>query len=177
MEINKKIDELNKIEEEYIVAEVYYNMIHRYGLPLTILKKYINEINAKINNIIHNIVNWSAYLKVEGENIDIVIQKMDGFTSLANENGSGMQTNLVGLAIRAALVLVSRIAKCKILFFDEPLTAFDDEKKRDVSKVFNYLRTMFPAIFIISHIEVHDICNNIIQIEKEIGGFAKLSKS
>ena len=164
-EINAKFVEFEQIEKEYLIYETYYLAMHRDGLPKNIIMNYINIINSKISNILKDVVNWNIELQYQNDELNILVRDSSGMEY--EKNISGMQTSLIGLTIRAVLVLVSKISKCKILLLDECLGTLDDEMIMEIPKVFDYLKTMFKNVIIISHIPIHDTCDHLIIIERE----------
>jgi DNA repair exonuclease SbcCD ATPase subunit len=172
-EINDKFIEFDEIEKKYLIYETYYLAMHRDGLPKNIIMNYINIINSKVVNILKDVVNWNIKLEYQNDELNIVVQDSNGLEY--EKTISGMQTSLIGLAIRSVLVLVSKISKCKILLLDECLGTLDDEMILEMPKVFDYLKGMFKNIIIISHIPIHDSCDHLIIIDRE-GDYSKITQ-
>lgn len=171
--IDKQLEDIKIVENEFEVYNAYYSAVQRDGLPKSIIVKYIDIITNKINEILKDIVDWKVKLRSDDKNIEIIIEESNGFESNADETGSGMQVTLIGLTLRVILNVISKKSKSKFLFIDEPFAALDYEIKSKIESYFNHLKQIFSHIILISHLEIQDICDNIIITEK-IDGQSKL---
>jgi exonuclease SbcC len=84
----------------------------------------------------------------------------------ALELGSGMEKFVSSLAIRAALIDVSNLPRPNFLAIDEGFGNLDSENMNSVYQLFEYLKTSFDFIFVISHIDVmRDTVDDLMEIE------------
>ena len=171
--INKQLKDIKIVEKDFEIYDAYYSAMQRDGLPKSMMIKYINIITNKMNDFLKDIVDWRMKLRSDNDNIEIIIEENNGFESNADETGSGMQVTLIGLTLRVILNIISKKAKSKFLFIDEPFLSLDYEIKSKIEHYFDHLRRLFSHIVIISHLEIQDICDNIIIAEK-INGKSKL---
>ena len=85
-----------------------------------------------------------------------------------------MEKLLSSIAIRAALVKISSLPKCNIFAIDEGFGSLDSDNLNEMKNLFEYLKTLFDHILIITHIEgMQDVCDNIINVEKK-DGFSRI---
>ena len=78
------------------------------------------------------------------------------------------------LAIRVALINVSNLPRPNFLAIDEGFGTLDSENLNSMESMFEYLKTEFDYIIIISHIEsLKDITDNLIEINRK-GDFSNV---
>ena len=81
-----------------------------------------------------------------------------------------MEKTIASIALRAALSNITLMPRCDMLVIDEGFGVLDPENLSGLSDLFIHLRTLFPLIIIISHIEgMSDICDNVIMVERNNG--------
>lgn len=183
--IDKDIDDINSIierisveEKKYKLMNIYCDAMHRTGLPIDILKKYIPKINYEINKILGSIVDFEAFLNVEdGEtDIDLVMKYNWG-------NGKtrpsimccGMEKMIMNMAIRCAILSVSNLNVSSSWYIDEGFGTLSPENRILMKKFFEAVHDKFRNILIISHLdELKDIVDYPIIIESS-NGISKLN--
>ena len=85
-----------------------------------------------------------------------------------------MEKFISSLAIRSALVSVSNLPKPNFLAIDEGLGNLDSENLNSMFMLFDYLKTQFNFLLIISHLEaVRDVVDNLIDIKK-VNNYSKI---
>jgi DNA repair exonuclease SbcCD ATPase subunit len=171
--IDKQIKEFELMEKEYMVYETYYHAVHRDGIPKSIVAHYIQLLNSTMTNMTKNVVDWNINAIMQDEELLFKVKEKSGLEYHVEKQASGMQVTIIGLAFRAALVLISRIAKCKILLLDEPLGPLDANMLGEIPKLFRYLKGLFKNVMVISHVTIYDICDNVLLINKS-NGFSKI---
>ena len=84
----------------------------------------------------------------------------------------GMERFISGLAIRVALINVCNLPRPNFLVIDEGFGTLDNENLQSLFLLFNYLKTQFDFVMIISHIDsMRDVVDNLIEIKK-VDGFS-----
>ena len=125
------------------------------------------RLESEINNILSQICDFSVLIVPDDKNINMFLvydenRRYD--LSLA----SGMEKFISSIAIRVALINISNLSRPDILFIDEGFGTLDTENLNSMSILFDYLKTQFETIFIISHIDqLKDISDMTIDITKE----------
>ena len=68
-EINKKIDQIKIIEQEYKLYEAYCQAVSRDGIPFDVITATVPEIQTEVNNILGQIADFTALFETDGKNI------------------------------------------------------------------------------------------------------------
>ena len=161
-------ENLSKIEGlsvKYQAYEYYLESIKRDGVPYELISRFIPQIEQHINSILSQIVDFNVVMEVDGKNINAYIAYNENeFWAL--ELGSGMEKFVSSLAIRAALINISNLPRPNFLAIDEGFGNLDSENMSSVYQLFDYLKTSFEFIMVISHIDVmRDEVDDLIEIE------------
>jgi DNA repair exonuclease SbcCD ATPase subunit len=143
--------------------------VGRDGVPYELMSKAIPNIEAEINNILSQVVNFTVSLQVDGKNINgKLTYDYDRIWPL--ENSSGMERFVSSLAIRVALMNASNLPKSNFMIIDEGFGVLDAEHIGSMQTLFNLLKTQFDLILIVSHLETtRDMVDNLIEIRREDG--------
>ena len=168
-------DQLNKVkelEDSYEAYKLYTNIISRDGIPYEIITKTLPEIEKEVNNILHQLVEFTISLQTDGKNIMTNIIYDDRQWPL--EMASGMEKFISGLAIRVALINISNLPRPNIICIDEGFGCADSDHLGQMGALFNYLKHQFDFIWVISHLDqMRDMVDGQIEIKKE-NGFSKV---
>jgi DNA repair exonuclease SbcCD ATPase subunit len=172
----KNIEEkINKVKELEIKNEYYKNYtlaINRDGIPYELIRQALPVIQREVNDILHQIVEFTVSLKTDGKNVSTYIVYEDKSWPL--EMGSGLEKFVSSLAIRVALINISNLPRSTFMAVDEGFGCADKENLLSMSNLFGYLKTRFDFIWIISHLdEMRDMVDKHIEIKKE-NGFSKV---
>ena len=171
--ILSQIDKIKKLEEDQKALELYIEAVKRDGVPYELIKQSIPSIEGEINNILSQIVEFSMELEMDGKNINAYINYDDQRWAL--ELCSGMERFISGLAIRVALINICNLPHPTFLIIDEGLGSLDSENLQSVFMLFNYLKTQFEFVVLISHLDTsRDFADQLIEIRKE-KGFSKVN--
>jgi DNA repair exonuclease SbcCD ATPase subunit len=85
-----------------------------------------------------------------------------------------MEKFISGIAIRNALLNYSNLPRPNFIAIDEGFGVLDSENMSALYNIFQYLKTQYKFILIISHIDaLKDMAENQIEIYKD-GGFSKV---
>lgn len=172
---NKKqelLDKLREAEQLEMTYEAYTNYllaVGRDGVPYELMSKTIPTIEAEINNILSQVVDFNVSLEVNGKNIEGKLT-YDNERIWPLENSSGMERFVSSLAIRVALMNASNLPKPNMLIIDEGFGALDADHLHSMQTLFNILKTQFDFILIVSHLETaRDMVDTLINIRREDG--------
>ena len=79
-----------------------------------------------------------------------------------------MERFISSIAIRVALINVSNLPRPNLLVIDEGFGTLDADNLNSLSMLFQYLKTQFKFILIISHIEaLRDVVDKLVEIKKD----------
>jgi DNA repair exonuclease SbcCD ATPase subunit/DNA repair exonuclease SbcCD nuclease subunit len=168
-------DQLNKVkelEDSYEAYKLYTSIISRDGIPYDVITKTLPEIEKEVNNILHQIVEFSVTLQTDGKNIMTNIVYDDKRWPL--EMASGMEKFISGLAIRVALINISNLPRPNIICIDEGFGCADSDHLGQMGSLFTYLKHQFEFIWVISHLDqMRDMVDQQLEIKKE-NGYSKI---
>jgi DNA repair exonuclease SbcCD ATPase subunit/DNA repair exonuclease SbcCD nuclease subunit len=165
----KAFHRLQDLEKQLKVANVYLKATHRDGIPYQVILNYLPVINFEVNNVLSDIVDFTIYImpdQTDRKALQIYISYKDG-EERQIDVASGMERMLSSLALRAALIKISKLPKPSIWIIDEGFGSLDKDNLQSMRHLFHKLKTMFSNIMIISHVtQLRDIVDNEIRIEK-----------
>ena len=171
-----QLDKYKKLETEYKAYGYYLESVKRDGIPYDLITKAMPKIEAEINNVLNQVVDFNMVLQSDGKNINgYIIYDEDNFWPL--ELTSGMERFLSSLAIRIALINVSALPRPNFIAIDEGWGSLDAEHISAVVNLFDYFRNKFDFSIIISHVDtMRDMVDNLIEVNK-INGFSQICHS
>lgn len=170
----ESLETYKQLETEYKAYEYYLESVKRDGVPYELIAKAMPKIEAEINNVLNQVVDFNMVLQSDGKNINgYIIYDEDNFWPL--ELTSGMERFISSLAIRIALINVSALPRPNFIAIDEGWGSLDTEHISAVVNLFEYFRTKFDFSIIISHVDsMRDMVDNLIEVNK-INGFSQIS--
>jgi len=170
----EQLERYRQLETEYKAYEYYLESVKRNGIPYELVAKAIPKIEAEINNVLNQIVEFNMVLNTDGKNINgYIIYDEDNFWPL--ELTSGMERFISSLAIRIALINVSALPRPNFIAIDEGWGSLDAEHISSVVNLFEYFRTKFDFSIIISHVDsMRDMVDNLIEVNKQ-NGFSNIN--
>jgi len=169
------IVELKELECNYRDYQYYLNATHRDGIPHNIIASIIPQVEEEINNILGQLVDFSIVLHADDKAINAYIAyDEDNYWPL--ELTSGMEKFVASLAIRTSLINISSLPRPNFIAIDEGFGALDQTNLSSMVMLFEYLKTQFKFIMIISHIDsMRDVVDSHIEINKT-NGRSKIEK-
>ena len=170
----KQLSELSNIREMCTAYEHYIRIMGKDGIPHQILTQKLPLINEEINKILSNVADFGVFLEHDSEeqSIRFFIQ-YGSYKSRLLELGSGAEKFLASIAIRNALLNISVLPKTNMLLIDEGFGKLDPKNLESIQRMFDYLKTVFDHIIIISHLDnMKDMVDNIIDITTDEEGYA-----
>lgn len=167
--INGSIEQAHDLEEKYKAYEYYLNAIQRNGVPYELVSNILPYVQEEVNTILSQIVDFSIEFDVDGKNINTQISYGDN-KKWPLELTSGMEKFISSLAIRVGLINVSNLPRPNFLAIDEGFGNLDTNNLNSIFMLFDYLKTEFEYIMVISHIDLmRDITDNLLEISKQQG--------
>lgn len=172
----ESLDVYKQLEIEYKAYEYYLDSVKRDGVPYELIAKAMPKIEAEINNVLNQVVDFNMVLQSDGKNINgYIIYDEDNFWPL--ELTSGMERFISSLAIRIALINVSALPRPNFIAIDEGWGSLDADHISSVVNLFEYFRTKFDFSIIISHVDsMRDMVDNLIEVNK-LNGYSQIQHS
>jgi len=173
--IEKQIETIEKCEIEQSAYEYYLAAMGKDGVPYNIISDAVPRIEQEVNNILSQIVDFSMAIETDGKNINVFVKYEDKKWPL--ELCSGMEKFVSALALRVALINVSNLPRPNFLVVDEGFSALDSTNMAMLHSLFDYLKTNFDFIIVISHLDaMRDMVDKQLEIKKE-NGFSKIDNT
>jgi DNA repair exonuclease SbcCD ATPase subunit len=146
--------------------------ISRDGIPYNLISKALPTIESEINNILHQIVEFTVNLTTDGKNV-IGHINYEG-KKWPIEMGSGLEKFVLSLAIRVALINISNLPRPNFIAIDEGFGCADKDNLNSMSSLLSYFRDVFDFIWVVSHLDaMKDMVDKQLEIKKE-RGFSKI---
>jgi DNA repair exonuclease SbcCD ATPase subunit len=168
------IDRLKELERQYKGYEYYLEAVKRNGVPYQLITEALPKIEAEINNILNQVVDFVVTLETDGKNINgYIVYDNDNYWPL--ELTSGMEKFISSLAIRASLINITSLPRPNFLAIDEGFGVLDSDNLNSMYLLFDYLKSQFGFIMCISHIDaMRDIVDKLIEIKK-VNGYSQIN--
>tara|TARA_R110002153_G_scaffold64821_10_gene173777 strand:+ start:1387 stop:4539 length:3153 start_codon:yes stop_codon:yes gene_type:complete len=170
--INDSIEKADELENKLKAYEYYLDSIKRDGVPYELIADALPYIEEAVNEILSQIVEFNIKFETDGKNILTYIKYDKSMWPL--EMTSGMEKFISSLAIRVALVNVSNLPRPNFLAIDEGFGNLDSDNLNSMFMLFEYLKTEFDFILIISHLDaLKDAADGLFEINIT-DGFSKI---
>ncbi len=148
----KNVQELKEKKNECGLLQILEQSLGKDGLPLKILNAYLQPITDSINSIIAPFI--PRKIKLYINNDDLIL---DSFTSSDSTKSvfihGGMESFILDIAFKITLSNFAKLPKCNILFLDEGISAFDNERLSNIDMLFNFINRYFSKTILITHID------------------------
>jgi DNA repair exonuclease SbcCD ATPase subunit len=170
--VTDKMTEAKDLEEKFQIYEYYLDAVKRDGVSYELIAKALPVIEGEVNNILQQIVEFGIVFDMSGKNVNARIVYEDQSWPL--EMCSGMEKFISGLAIRVALINVCNLPRPNFLVVDEGFGTLDSDNLQSIFMMFDYLKTQFDFINIISHLDaMRDVVDTLVEIKK-VDGFSQI---
>ena len=164
LQIADNLTQMQTYEEKFIAYEHYLKATHRDGIQYELIKKILPIFEQEINNILSQIVDFKTLIYIDEKNIEMNIVYNDKTWPL--KLTSGMEKFISSIAIRVALTKIANITKPNFLIIDEGMGNLDSDNLSNIPILFNYLKSEFDFVFVISHLAImRDMTDRIIEID------------
>jgi exonuclease SbcC len=171
--LSEKLNSIRETDRIYKKYSVYLQAVGRDGIPAMIIKKKLPIINHKINSLLKSMVAFKVEMNInlKGDVKEVFYFSENKMDTLPIGSGSGSVKFIASTAISDALHYVSSLIKPSLKVIDEGFDTLDNKKLVELNSMFNYLKSKYKNIFIVTHkSEVRDYVDNIIEVEKTKDG-------
>lgn len=174
------LDKKGVLQEKAVEVElydVYLQAVSKNGVPYNLLQKILPAIESEVNIILNQLVDFTLVLNTdEKSNINCYISYGDS-NNWPVELASGMERFIVSIATRVALINVTSLPRPNFLAIDEGFGVLDSDNLNSLYLLFDYLKTQFDFILIITHIDaMKDFVDDMIFITKNTAGFSQIGQ-
>ena len=172
--LEKAISQIKEIRETCSAFEHFIDAMGKDGIALQVLKQKLPVINEEINKILQSATEFGVHIEYDNEDQSIRLYIQYGqYKSRLLELGSGAEKFLASVAIRSALLSISNLPRSNMFIIDEGFGKLDPQNLEAVSRMFDYLKTAFDHVIVISHSEImKDLVDNMVEITQDDEGYA-----
>lgn len=157
------------IEQKIQDYELYLKLVSNDGIPQLIINDALPIIENEVNTVLdHMMAGFQLGITSEDKNINLYIKYDDQQWPLALS--SGMEKFVSSLALRVGLINVSNLPRPNFLVIDEGFGTLDTDNLSNMKGAFEYLKTRFDSVFIISHLDtIKDFMDYLLPVNVEDG--------
>jgi len=165
----KSISEMEELEDKVGAYQYYLSAVSRDGVPYKLIQDALPTIEGEVNNILSQIVDFGIIFEMDGKTINNhIVYDDDNIWPL--ELSSGMERFISSLALRVGLINVCNLPRGNFLAIDEGFGSMDSDNLNSIYNFFQYLKTQFQFVVIVSHIEqMRDTVDTLLEIKKQSG--------
>ena len=164
--LDSEIKDLVDAEQKVQDYELYLRLVSADGIPRLIINDALPVIEAEVNTVLdHMMAGFHLGITNEDKNINLYIRYDDQEWPLSLS--SGMEKFVSSLALRVGLINVSNLPSPNFLVIDEGFGTLDTDNLSNMKGAFDYLKTRFDSVFIISHLDtIKDFMDYLLPINK-----------
>ena len=172
--LDEEIKDLVEAEQKVADYEVYLRLVSRDGIPQLIINDALPIIENEVNAVLdHMMAGFQLGITNEDKNINLYIRYDDQEWPL--NLSSGMEKFVSSLALRVGLINVSNLPSPNFLVIDEGFGTLDTDNLSNMKGAFEYLKTRFDSVFIISHLDtIKDFMDYLLPVTVGDDGFSKV---
>ena len=172
--LGEEIKDLVEAEQKVADYEVYLRLVSRDGIPQLIINDALPIIENEVNAVLdHMMAGFQLGITNEDKNINLYIRYDDQEWPLSLS--SGMEKFVSSLALRVGLINVSNLPSPNFLVIDEGFGTLDTDNLSNMKGAFEYLKTRFDSVFIISHLDtIKDFMDYLLPVNVGDDGFSKV---
>ena len=167
---HETLQKTEKLSEDLQLYKWYVKAVRRDGIPTRILQQFVPKIEDRVNAILSQIAEFAVMVDLDDKDIHMrIVYGEEQIWSI--EMGSGMEKFVSSLAIRSALAELSTVPKPQFLMVDEGFGNLDSDNIGNIYQIFDYLKSRFEFIFVISHIDLmRGVVDDTIEVRQNSNG-------
>ena len=172
--LGEEIKDLVEAEQKVADYEVYLRLVSSDGIPQLIINDALPIIENEVNAVLdHMMAGFQLGITSEDKSINLYIRYDDQEWPLSLS--SGMEKFVSSLALRVGLINVSNLPCPNFLVIDEGFGTLDTDNLSNMKGAFDYLKTRFDSVFIISHLDtIKDFMDYLLPVNVGEDGFSKV---
>ncbi len=164
--LDDEIKQFIAIEQRIQDYDIYLKLVSSDGIPQLIINDALPIIENEVNAVLeHMMAGFDISIVSEEKSINLYIKYGEDKWPL--DLSSGMEKFVSSLAIRVGLINVSNLPHPNFLVIDEGFGTLDSDNLSNMKGAFDYLKTRFDSVFIISHLDtIKDFMDYLLPINK-----------
>jgi DNA repair exonuclease SbcCD ATPase subunit len=166
-----------KIEKERMLELLdIYKMAIKF-IPMILINKIKPILSRKVNDLLTVVTNFTLEFNFDDNKIDIYLSRSAyNNKNIIINNASGFERFISSIAIRLALMEISKLPSPTIMIIDEGWSCFDTENLNNMDVILDHLKQRFDYILTISHLQtIRQHCDYQIGLVKDDNGFSKVN--
>jgi DNA repair exonuclease SbcCD ATPase subunit len=173
--VDIQVKQFIDIEQKIQDYELYLKLVSNDGIPQLIINDALPIIESEVNIVLdHMMAGFQLGITNEDKSINLTIRYDDQEWPL--NLSSGMEKFVSSLALRVGLINVSNLPCPNFLVIDEGFGSLDSENLSNMRGAFDYLKTRFQSVFIISHLDtIKDFMDYLLPINNTSDGYSKIT--
>lgn len=149
--IEDKLFRIEKYKEQIRrdeIFKIYQKCVHRDGIPTSLLKLSINNINDEISNVLKK-QDYIAYFDTD---LNLLMSSLNKLSSNQNViEGSGKERTFIALGLILALRRINNTSKPNFILLDEMTGKLIDESVEEFMELLYNIKELIDKIIIIEH--------------------------
>ena len=172
--LGEEIKDLVEAEQKVSDYETYLRLVSSDGIPQLIINDALPIIENEVNAVLdHMMAGFQLGITSEDKSINLYIRYDNQEWPL--NLSSGMEKFVSSLALRVGLINVSNLPSPNFLVIDEGFGTLDTDNLSNMKGAFEYLKTRFDSVFIISHLDtIKDFMDYLLPVNVGEDGFSKV---
>jgi DNA repair exonuclease SbcCD ATPase subunit len=176
--IKSKKKKLSKIQKEILILDNKKSVFGKNGATADIIGSCLDEIEDEANSLLQDIDPDGKSIRFDtkrelktgeiADTLDIWIKTSKSDSERLWETFSVGQKSIINFCVRfslASYLLRKKSIWLGMVVLDEVFTSLDKFNRNGIVKVVNYLKKEFNQIFVISHTELKDKFESLIEVQ------------
>ena len=170
---NKNNEKLQHLTQEISFLKQITDVLQKDGLPSSLLKKKISNVEKRINTILIDFIpDKKIRFQMTDKSVDFGFisyhDKDYGGDTISNFM-SGMEAFLLDLTLKICLGKDANQPIMNLFFIDEKISSLDKRRLINIDSLFAFLKQVCTNVFLISHLDsLKDYVDEEIYIHKDI---------
>jgi DNA repair exonuclease SbcCD ATPase subunit len=143
-------------------------------IPMILINKIKPVLTRKVNDLLSVVTNFNLEFDFDDNKVDIYLHRPAyKDRKIIVNNSSGFERFISSLAIRLALMEISKLPSPNVMIIDEGWSCFDNENLHNLDVILDHLGQRFDFILTISHLQIiRQHCDTQIGLTKDDDGFS-----
>jgi hypothetical protein len=145
-------------------------------IPMILINKIKPILSRKVNDLLNVVTNFTLEFDFDDNKIDIYLYRPSyNKKKIIINNSSGFERFISSIAIRLALIEISKLPSPNVMIIDEGWSCFDSENLNNMDIILDHLKQKFDFILTISHLQlIRQHCDIQIGLTKDNDGFSQV---
>jgi hypothetical protein len=174
-QLEKMVEDCNiKVEKEEMLELLTIYKKSLDIIPYILINEIKPILSRKVNDLLSIVTNFNLEFNFDDNKIDIYLTRpIYNNKKILVNNSSGFERFISSLALRLALMEISKLPSPNVMIIDEGWSCFDNENLHNLDVILDHLGQRFDFILTISHLQIiRQHCDKQINLIKDNDGFS-----